>query len=57
MSKHNILFIGLDTHKAFIEVAYIEDQRGEGPSVYGENRLSLDVKQVSAARHLFLFVM
>jgi transposase len=28
MSKHNILFIGLDTHKTFTEVAYIEDQRG-----------------------------
>ena len=28
MSKHNILFIGLDTHKVFVEVAYIEDQRG-----------------------------
>ena len=28
MTKHNILFIGLDTHKAFTEVAYIEDQRG-----------------------------
>ena len=26
--KHNILFIGLDTHKEFVEVAYIEDQRG-----------------------------
>lgn len=28
MNKHNILFIGLDTHKEFAEVAYIEDQRG-----------------------------
>jgi transposase len=28
MTKHNILFIGLDTHKIFTEVAYIEDQRG-----------------------------
>jgi transposase len=28
MIKHNILFIGLDTHKTFSEVAYIEDQRG-----------------------------
>jgi transposase len=28
MIKHNILFIGLDTHKTFTEVAYIEDQRG-----------------------------
>jgi transposase len=28
MNKHNILFIGLDTHKEFVEVAYIEDQRG-----------------------------
>tara|TARA_R110000868_G_scaffold16506_1_gene73887 strand:- start:992 stop:2146 length:1155 start_codon:yes stop_codon:yes gene_type:complete len=27
MNKHNILFIGLDTHKEFVEVAYIEDQR------------------------------
>ncbi len=28
MSKHNILFIGLDTHKVSTEVAHIEDQRG-----------------------------
>jgi transposase len=28
MHKHNILFIGLDTHKEFVEVAYIEAQRG-----------------------------
>ncbi|GGI83844.1 hypothetical protein GCM10009332_21370 [Shewanella gelidii] len=28
MSKHNILFIGLDTHKELAKVAYIEDQRG-----------------------------
>jgi transposase len=31
MNKHNILFIGLDTHKEFVEVAYIEDQRGAKP--------------------------
>jgi hypothetical protein len=31
MSKHNILFIDLDTHKTFTEVAYIEDQRGAKP--------------------------
>ncbi|CAA6814361.1 MAG: Mobile element protein [uncultured Thiotrichaceae bacterium] len=35
MSKHNILFIGLDTHKAFTEVAYIEDQRGADPVHFG----------------------
>jgi len=28
MIKHNILFIGLDTHKTFTEVAYFEDQLG-----------------------------
>ena len=28
MFKHNILFIGLDTHKVATEAAYIEDQRG-----------------------------
>ena len=26
MNTHNILFIVLDTHKVFTEVAYIEDQ-------------------------------
>ena len=31
MIKHNILFIGLETHKTFTEVAYIEDQRGTKP--------------------------
>tara|TARA_R110000772_G_scaffold208623_1_gene319208 strand:+ start:1259 stop:1381 length:123 start_codon:yes stop_codon:yes gene_type:complete len=28
MSKDNIVFIGLDTHKVSTEVAHIEDQRG-----------------------------
>ena len=35
MNKHNILFIGLDTHKVFTEVAYIEDQRGAKPVHHG----------------------
>lgn len=35
MRKHTILFIGLDTHKEFTEVAYIEDQRGAKPVHYG----------------------
>ena len=35
MTKHNILFIGLDTHKEFNEVAYIEDQRGAQPIHHG----------------------
>ncbi|RJE77127.1 IS110 family transposase [Pseudoalteromonas sp. MSK9-3] len=35
MSKHNILFIGLDTHKEFNEVAYIEEQRGAQPIHHG----------------------
>jgi hypothetical protein len=28
MSKHSIIYIGLDTHKVSTEVAHIEDQRG-----------------------------
>jgi len=28
MSKHNIVVIVIDTHKSFIDVAYIEDVRG-----------------------------
>jgi transposase len=35
MTKHNILFIGLDTHKEFVEVAYIEDNRGAKPIHFG----------------------
>lgn len=35
MIKHNILFISLDTHKEFNEVAYIEDQRGAQPIHHG----------------------
>ncbi len=31
MNKHSILFIGLDTHKEFNEVAYIEEHRGANP--------------------------
>ena len=40
MNKHNILFIGLDTHKEFIEVAYIEDQRGAKPVHLGRQPTS-----------------
>lgn len=35
MIKHNILFIGLDTHKEFVEVAYIEDHYGAQSVHYG----------------------
>ena len=27
MNKHSMIFIGLDTHKEFHEVAYCEEQR------------------------------
>ncbi|WP_289032007.1 IS110 family transposase [uncultured Paraglaciecola sp.] len=40
MNKHNILFIGLDTHKEFVEVAYIEDQRGAKPIHLGRQPCS-----------------
>ena len=36
MNKHNILFIGLDTHKVSTEVAYIEDQRSAQSIHYGK---------------------
>ena len=35
MTKHNILFIGLDTHKKFVEVTFIEDNRGAQPIHFG----------------------
>ena len=35
MYKHNILFIGLDTHKSFCEVAHIEDHYGAKPIHHG----------------------
>ncbi|WP_163938643.1 IS110 family transposase [Paraferrimonas sp. SM1919] len=35
MSKHSILFIGLDTHKEFNQVAYCEDVRGQKPTHLG----------------------
>lgn len=35
MNKHSILFIGLDTHKEFVEVAYCEEQRGAQPVHFG----------------------
>ncbi|PWW34270.1 hypothetical protein DFO83_11275 [Idiomarina loihiensis] len=28
MNKHSMIFLGLDTHKEFHEVAYCEEQRG-----------------------------
>jgi transposase len=48
MSKHNILFIGLDTHKEFVEVAYIEDQRGAKPTHLGRQPTSkLAIKKLA----------
>lgn len=35
MNKHSILFLALDTHKEFHEVAYCEEQRGAAPVHYG----------------------
>ena len=35
MNKHSIIFLGLDTHKEFHEMAYCEDQRGAVPVHYG----------------------
>ena len=35
MTKHNIVFIDLDTHKKFVEVAYIEDNQGAHPIHFG----------------------
>ena len=50
MNKHNILFIGLDTHKEFVEVAYIEDQRGAAPVHFGKQPCS-KVALKKLARH------
>ncbi|MFT6194065.1 MAG: transposase [Cognaticolwellia sp.] len=36
MHKHNMVFIGLDTHKVSTEVAHIEDQRGAKPVHQGK---------------------
>lgn len=36
MTKHNIFFIGLDTHKEFSQVATLEDGRGVKPVNYGK---------------------
>jgi hypothetical protein len=36
MNKHNILFIGLDTHKVPTVVAHVEDQRGAKPVHLGK---------------------
>ena len=35
MANDNIVFIGLDTHKDFTEVAYARDVRGAQPEHYG----------------------
>ena len=35
MNKHSMIFIGLDTHKEFHEVACCEEQRGAAPVHYG----------------------
>ena len=35
MNQYSILFIDLDTHKEFVEVAYIDDQYDANPVRYG----------------------
>ena len=35
MNKHSMIFIGLDMHKEFHEVAYCEEQRGASAVHYG----------------------
>jgi hypothetical protein len=57
MSKYNILFIGLDTHKTCTEVAYIEDQRGAKPTHLGRilsNKAAFKklARQLQSKRHL-----
>jgi transposase len=48
MNKHSILFIGLDTHKEFNEVAYIEDQRGAKPVHLGrQSNSKLAIKKLA----------
>ena len=34
MNQHSILFIDLDPHKEFVEVAYIDDKYGAKPVYY-----------------------
>ena len=40
MNKHSIIFLGLDTHKEFHDVAYCEEQRGSSALYYGHISLS-----------------
>ncbi len=35
MNNDSTIFIGLDTHKSFTQVALLKDKRGEAPSSYG----------------------
>ena len=35
MNNNSIIFIGLDTHKSFIQVAVLQDHRGAIPIHYG----------------------
>ena len=35
MSKDSIIFIGLDTHKSFIQVAVLQEHRGANPQHLG----------------------
>lgn len=47
MNKHNIIFIGLDTHKEFHEVAYCEEQRGAEVVHYGRiNSAKVSIKKL-----------
>ena len=53
MNKHSMIFIGLDTHKEFHEVAYCEEQRGATPVHYGR----IPSSKVSVKKLLRQFVL
>ena len=36
MYKYNIIFIGLDTHKTFTQIAILKDHRGATPESLGK---------------------
>ncbi|GAB2683373.1 hypothetical protein Q4574_08850 [Aliiglaciecola sp. 3_MG-2023] len=40
MNKHSIIFLGLDTHKEFNEVAYCEDQRDISAAHYSRGLIT-----------------
>ncbi|PMH44493.1 hypothetical protein BCU68_03040 [Vibrio sp. 10N.286.49.B3] len=50
MNNDTIIFIGLDTHKSFIQVATLQDNRGAQPIHFGRIKSARGLEQRQLVR-------